>query len=193
MKQGIKESVNQIKPWRRDAAWWVLLTEGVVAVVLGAAIMLWPDAAQGWVLLFLAILLALHGFLLLFGLLRGRRRGNLPLVRGALGLLVGMAVIVMPIFGFGDRTAAAWLLAIGLLASGVLAIVAPFFEGRVSSRRGDLLLALFLLLLGGLLLFNVVAGVDVMQLVAWTLLGFGAVLAGFGIYMWRRPRETAPE
>lgn len=193
MKQGIKQSVDQIKPWRRDTAWWVLLIEGVVALGLGVAILLWPADAQGWVLLFLAILLALHGLLLLFSMLRGRRRGNFPLVRGAIGLIVGMAVILMPLFGFGDRTAAGWLLAIGLLSTGLLAVVAPFFEGGAAGRRGDLLLAVFLLILGGLLLYNLLTGVAVLQLVAWTLLGFGALLAGFGFFMRSRGGSSAPE
>lgn len=181
MKQGVKQSVDQIKPWRRTTAWWVLLIEGVVGAGLGAALLLWPAEAQGWTLLFLAIVLATQGLLTLFSLLRGKRRGNFALVRGAISLIVGMVVILMPIFGFGDRLTAAWLLAIGLLAAGVLAIVAPFFEGRASSKRGDLLMAIFLLVLGGLLVYNVVTGVAVLQILAWTLIAFGVALVGFGI------------
>jgi len=126
--------------------------------------------------------LATQGLLMLFSLLRGKRQGNFALVRGAISLIIGMVVILMPIFGFGDRLAAAWLLAIGLLVAGGLAIVAPFFEGRASSKRGDLLMAVFLLVLGGLLVYNVVTGVDVLQILAWTLIAFGVALIGFGIF-----------
>lgn len=180
MKQGVKQSVDQIKPWRRATAWWVLLIEGIVGAGLGAVLLLWPAEAQGWTLLFLAIVLATQGLLTLFGLLRGKRQGNFALIRGAISLIVGMVVILMPIFGFGDRLTAAWLLAIGLLAAGVLAIMAPFFEAH-ASKRGDLLMAIFLLVLGGLLVYNVVMGVDVLQILAWTLIAFGVALIGFGI------------
>jgi uncharacterized membrane protein HdeD (DUF308 family) len=180
MKQGVKQSVDQIKPWRRATAWWVLLIEGIVGAGLGAALLLWPAEAQGWTLLFLAIVLATQGLLTLFGLLRGKRQGNFALIRGAISLLVGMIVILMPLFGFGDRLAAAWLLAIGLLAAGVLAIIAPFFEAH-ASKRGDLLMAIFLLVLGGLLVYNIVTGVDVLQILAWTLIAFGMALIGFGV------------
>lgn len=180
MKQGVKQSVDQIKPWRRATAWWVLLIEGIVGAGLGAVLLLWPAEAQGWTLLFLAIVLATQGLLTLFGLLRGKRQGNFALIRGAISLIVGMVVILMPIFGFGDRLTVAWLLAIGLLAAGVLAIMAPFFEAH-ASKRGDLLMAIFLLVLGGLLVYNVVMGVDVLQILAWTLIAFGVALIGFGI------------
>jgi uncharacterized membrane protein HdeD (DUF308 family) len=158
----------------------VLLIEGIVGAGLGAALLLWPAEAQGWTLLFLAIVLATQGLLTLFGLLRGKRQGNFALIRGAISLLVGMIVILMPLFGFGDRLAAAWLLAIGLLAAGVLAIIAPFFEAH-ASKRGDLLMAIFLLVLGGLLVYNIVTGVDVLQILAWTLIAFGMALIGFGV------------
>lgn len=180
MKQGVKQSVDQIKPWRRATAWWVLLIEGIVGAGLGVALLLWPAEAQGWTLLFLAIVLATQGLLTLFGLLRGKRQGNFALIRGAISLIIGMVVILMPIFGFGDRLTAAWLLAIGLLAAGVLAIMAPFFEAH-ASKRGDLLMAIFLLVLGGLLVYNVVTSVDVLQILAWTLIAFGVALIGFGI------------
>lgn len=72
------------------------------------------------------------------------------------------------------------------MITGLLAISAPFFEGGAAGRRGDLLLALFLLILGGLLLYNLLTGVVVLQFVAWTLLVFGALLTGVGFVM--RPR-----
>lgn len=103
------------------------------------------------------------------------------LIRGAISLIVGMVVILMAIFTVGDRLMAAWLLAAGLLAAGVLTIVAPFFEGDVGVKRGDLLMTAFLLILGGLLTYNIVTGVDVLQILAWTLIVFGAALIVFGI------------
>ncbi|HHY55785.1 MAG TPA: hypothetical protein GYA08_10150 [Chloroflexi bacterium] len=181
MKQGVKQSVDQLKPWRKTTAWWVLLIEGIVGAGLGVALLLWPADAQGWTLLFLAIVLAVQGLLALLGLLRGKRRGNFALIRGAISLIVGMVVILMAIFTVGDRLMAAWLLAAGLLAAGVLTIVAPFFEGDVGVKRGDLLMTAFLLILGGLLTYNIVTGVDVLQILAWTLIVFGAALIVFGI------------
>lgn len=173
--------MDQLKPWRKTTAWWVLLIEGIVGAGLGVALLLWPANAQGWTLLFLAIVLAVQGLLALLGILRGKRRGNFALIRGAISLIVGMVVILMAIFTVGDRLMAAWLLAAGLLAAGVLTIVAPFFEGDVGVKRGDLLMTAFLLILGGLLTYNIVTGVDVLQILAWTLIVFGAALIVFGI------------
>ena len=182
MKPGIKQSNKQIKRWRGETAWWLLLIEGGVSAGFGICILLRPAAAQGWVLLFLAIVLALHGLLTLADFLLGRRQGNFPLVRGSIGLIIGVVIILMPLFGFGDRLMAAWLLAIGLLATGGLALVAPFIETAGGARRGGFLLAIFLLILGAIVLYNVVSGVAVLQPVAWTLVLFGAVLIGYGVF-----------
>lgn len=95
---------------------------------------------QGWTLLFLAIVLGDAGAVDTFGPLRGKRQGNFALMC-AISSIAGVAVILMPLFGFGLRLTAAWLLAIGLLAAGVLAIMAPFFEAH-ASKRGDLLMAI---------------------------------------------------
>lgn len=45
MKQGVKQSVHLIKPWRRATAWWALLIEGIVGAGLGVALLLWPASA----------------------------------------------------------------------------------------------------------------------------------------------------
>lgn len=186
MKQGIKQSVDQIKPWRRGTAWWVLLAEGIVAVGLGLLIMFRPFEAAGWVLLILASLLALHGLLTLIGFLRGQRQGGLSVIRGAIGLIVGLTVILMALFNIGDRQVVAWLLAIGMLADGVLALVAPFLEAAEDGQRGGIVMGILLLALGGLLFYNLVTGVDILQATAWTLLLFGAVLIVYSMLMRRR-------
>ncbi|MFO7633551.1 MAG: DUF308 domain-containing protein [Caldilinea sp.] len=192
MKQGIKQSVDQIKPWRRGTAWWVLLIEGIVAAGLGLLIMFRPSEAAGWVLLILASLLALHGLLTLIGFLRGQRQGRLPVIRGAIGLIVGLTVILMALFNIGDRQVAAWLLAIGMLADGVLALVAPFLEAAEDGQRGGIVMGILLLALGGLLFYNLVTGVDILQATAWTLLLFGAVLIVYSILMRRRLSPASP-
>jgi len=177
----MKQSVDQIKPWRRSTAWWVLLIEGLVALGLGLAILFQPNQAQGWVLLFMAVLLSVHGLLTLLGFLFGRRQGNFPLIRGAIALIIGMAAILMPMFGFDDRTTIAWMLAAGLVVTGVLSVVAPFVETNQEARRGGLLMALFLVVLGVLLFYNLMTGINVLQITAWTLLIFGVGLSGYGI------------
>jgi uncharacterized membrane protein HdeD (DUF308 family) len=186
MAKHSKRPIDQIKPWRRGTAWWVLLVEGVVAVGLGLAMVFQPAAAAGWVLLILAGVLTLHGLLTLIGFLRGRRQGRLPVIRGAIGLIVGMTVILMALFNLGDRQVAAWILAIGLLLNGVLALLAPFMEASEDGQRGNLLMGILLLVLGGLLLYNLLTAVDVLIATAWTLLLLGVALIVYSLIMRRR-------
>jgi uncharacterized membrane protein HdeD (DUF308 family) len=188
--KNIKQSVDQIKPWRRGTAWWVLLVEGIVAASLGFMIIFWPAEAGGWVLLILAGLLTLHGLLTLFDFLRGRRQGRLPVIRGAIGLIIGMTVLLMALFNLGDRQIAAWLLATGLLVNGVLALLSPFIETSEGGQRGGLLMGILLLVLGGLLLYNLLTAVQVLMATAWTLLLLGAVLIVYSLIM-RRNSSSA--
>lgn len=45
-------------------------------------------------------------------------------------------------------------------------MVTFLFEGRASSKHGDLLMAIFLLVLGGLLTYNIVTGINVLLFLA---------------------------
>ncbi len=191
MPKQSKRPIDQIKPWRRGTAWWVLLVEGIVAAGLGMAMIFQPTEAAGWVLLILAGVLALHGLLTLFAFLRGRRQGKLPVIRGAIGLIVGMTVILMALFNLGDKQVAAWILAIGLLLNGALALLAPFMEASEDGQRGNLLMGILLLVLGGLLLYNLLTAVDVLIATAWTLLLLGVVLIAYSLVMRSRSSSAA--
>ena len=151
MKQEIKNSVEQVKPWGKRTPWWILLIEGILAIGLGIYALAMPLQAQGLVLIGLAIVLAVNGLLTLFAYLRRRRQGNLPLVRGSIGLVVGLIVILMPVFNFGSQLTAAWILAIGLILAGVMALLAVFMEAS-GSRWGNLLIAVLFAVLGGVIL-----------------------------------------
>lgn len=81
--------MDQLKPWRRATAWWVLLVEGIVAAGLGAALYGRMMRRGGAPALLWQWCQATQGLLMLFSLLRGRR-GNFALVRGAISLIVGV-------------------------------------------------------------------------------------------------------
>ena len=51
MKQEIKNSVEQVKPWGKRTPWWILLIEGILAIGLGIYALAMPLQAQGLVLI----------------------------------------------------------------------------------------------------------------------------------------------
>mgnify|MGYP003379764583 CR=1 FL=1 len=48
MKQEIKNSVEQVKPWGKRTPWWILLIEGILAIGLGMAAMVLALALLAW-------------------------------------------------------------------------------------------------------------------------------------------------
>ena len=192
MKQEIKNSVEQVKPWGKRTPWWILLIEGILAIGLGIYALAMPLQAQGLVLIGLAIVLAVNGLLTLFAYLRRRRQGNLPLVRGSIGLVVGLIVILMPVFNFGSQLTAAWILAIGLILAGVMALLAVFMEAS-GSRWGNLLIAVLFAVLGGVILYNISTGAGIVQIAAWVLLAFGVILTGYSFVVRSSAAKAAPK
>lgn len=192
MKQEIKNSVEQVKPWGKRTPWWVLLVEGLLTLGLGIYALAMPLQAQGLVLIGLAIVLAVNGLLTIFGYLRGRRQGNLPLIRGSIGLVVGLIVILMPIFGFGSQLTAAWILAIGLILAGVMAFLAVFMESA-ASRWGSLLIAVLFLMLGSVIIYNITTGAGIVQIAAWVLVAFGVILTGYSFVVRSSAANSAPD
>lgn len=190
MKQELKDSIDQVKPWSKRAPWWILLIEGIVALGLGIYALAVPEQAQGMVLLGVAIVLAVNGLLTIFGYLRGRRQGNLPLVRGSIGLVVGLIVILMPVFNFGSQLTAGWILAIGLILAGVMALLAVFMESR-TTRWGNLLVAILFLVLGGAIVYNITTEASIVQIAAWVLVAFGLLLAAYSLVV--RSSAAQPE
>ena len=192
MKQEIKNSVEQVKPWGKRTPWWILLIEGILAIGLGIYALAMPLQAQGLVLIGLAIVLAVNGLLTLFAYLRRRRQGNLPLVRGSIGLVVGLIVILTPVFNFGSQLTAAWILAIGLILAGVMALLAVFMEAS-GSRWGNLLIAVLFAVLGGVILYNISTGAGIVQIAAWVLLAFGVILTGYSFVVRSSAAKAAPK
>lgn len=182
MKQEIKNSMEQVKPWSKRAPWWILLVEGILALGLGIYALAAPDQAQGLVLLGIAIVLAFNGLLTIFGYLRGRREGNLSLIRGSIGLAVGAIVILMPVFNFGSQLTAAWILAIGLILAGVMAFLAVFMEAK-ATRWGNLLVAILFLVLGGVIVYNITTEASIVQIAAWVLVAFGLMLTVYSFFV----------
>lgn len=182
MKQELKNSMEQVKPWSRRTPWWVLLVEGILAIGLGIYALVAPQQAQGLVLFGIALVLAVNGLIAVFGGLRGRRRGNLSLIRGAIGLVVGLIVILMPVFKFGTALTAAWILAIGLILAGVMALLAIFMESK-AARWGNLIIGVLFLVLGSVIVYNVTTGADIVQVAAWVLVAFGLLLLAYSFFV----------
>lgn len=134
--------------------WWVLLIRGLAGVLFGLAAFLWPMLTLGVLIAFFGVYALIDGCASVVLALRRRNRDEswwAMLIRGILGILVGVLAFVMP-----GITAVSLVLLIGAWAilSGAFEIAAAIRLRRVIQNEWllglsgtlSLLLGIYLLL-----------------------------------------------
>jgi uncharacterized membrane protein HdeD (DUF308 family) len=145
---------------QREIGWPIVLAEGLVAVVVGVAILVQPDAARtvirqclGAVLLVTSAL----GAIASFRAFRDSARDDLGvparLFGGGVGVTIGLLVVIEPFTPALDESTARLLLAAGLLVYGLIDLGA-WVAARVAGGHGygALLTGLLHIVLGLLLI-----------------------------------------
>jgi uncharacterized membrane protein HdeD (DUF308 family) len=158
--------VEQVQETAR--MWWLLLIGGLVSLVIGVLLLLWPSRTIEVIAILLGIELLLLGAIQLgvaFGESAQSRSG--ALLRGALAGIAGLLVIRDP---GGSLTLIALAIGIYLVLTGVMKLVAAV---EASVGRGWLLLSAIV---------DLAVGVVV---VAWPHFGVSslAVLVGIGLVL----------
>lgn len=148
--------------------WWLLLLGGVVSLVIGILLLVWPSRTLEVIAILLGIELLLIGAIqigLAFGEPSGSRTG--AILRGAFAGIAGLIVIRHP---GGSLTVVALAIGIYLVLAGVMKLVSAF---ETSVGRGWLLLGAVLDLAIGVLI------------VAWPQFGVTslAVIAGIALIL----------
>jgi uncharacterized membrane protein HdeD (DUF308 family) len=163
MEAGVQAAVRQVGRLRREIGWPFVLAEGIVALVVGLAIMMQPETARTTLRQLLGAALLLTSFLSAFAAFRGYREGArddlaipLRLFGGGVGVTVGLLVVLEPFSESIPDTTARVLLAAGLLAYGLIDLGAYVAARVAGSRRpGALLTGVLYSMLGVLLYFYV--------------------------------------
>ena len=89
-------AVDKGAPWKRGTAWWVVLTEGIVGLVLGVLLLL-TDMGTNLALELLGLLLLVTSLLSVYQLFRGQiAPGRIALVsfRSGVGVTTGVLVLI---------------------------------------------------------------------------------------------------
>jgi uncharacterized membrane protein HdeD (DUF308 family) len=195
----VNRTADRIAPWR-DADWRVLILEGVLLAFGGAYLLVDGERAEFVLGLIVGAALVVDGvrqwYLGFRRLDRGRIR-DLTLIRGAVGVVVGLLVIGLSIARqitvVGIRgTLGAGALAYGLLG---LTIAVPSIRARRASWTSvgfDVLLVV----VGILLLYRVATSDSISILLAatgWIIVGSGIALGAVGVLRRPGPPEAGPQ
>lgn len=154
MEKG-KDTLKQVAPWKSGVAWWLVLVEGIVALVLGAYLIIAPAQAATILGLLLSLFLIIDGIIQFVASLRQAVRGRLGRWRGIIGVVVGVAILVIWFFGLEARELAVTILGVGLLIYGLTGVFLVLFRrGDTRFRWGVLLGSVILTVVGLVALFD---------------------------------------
>jgi hypothetical protein len=195
-------AVDKGAPWKRGTAWWVVLTEGVVAAVIGVLLVL-TDLGTNLAIELLGVLLLVTSLLSVYQLFKGQvAPGRVALVafRSGAGVTTGVLVLIGSIaVGASDPVtrALAVVLGVGLVIYGLVGLT----SGILRREAGQGLPIAVLIIAGGatliglLLTFNGIAGYDevkgTFKLLGILLIVAGGALAIYG-YVLRGRQGTDP-
>lgn len=159
--------------------WWFGLVQGLVALGLGLYLVISRDSAAFIIGLVAAIYLLVGGVIhTLRGLgLRSAGKGTIPLIRGLVGLILGVVLLAMALFNIGSLASGYTILAIALIIFGALGIYTSFFaRGDKEFQWGPVLVNLALLVWGVLVFVSRSMEFDLAIVSGWILIAIGVVI-----------------
>jgi uncharacterized membrane protein HdeD (DUF308 family) len=150
MSENVKALTSQAAPWSKQVAWWLVVVEGGVALLLGLFVIFQPEQANvrfiqivgGYLLVTSA--LGLYRLVAHKEIVPGEPGGY---VRTGIGLVAGLIALFHTRMGSIDTAAATTVLAIGLMLSGVIGLYGLFATRAQAEKRWGQVLVNFLYLI----------------------------------------------
>jgi hypothetical protein len=195
-------AVDKGAPWKRGTAWWVVLTEGIVGLVIGVMLLL-TDLGTNLAIELLGLLLLVTSLLSVYQLFRGRiapARVALVAFRSGAGVTTGVLVLIGSMaIGASDPVtrALAVVLGVGLVIFGLVGLASGILQRKdgMGLPVAALIIAAGCALVGLLLTFNGIAGYDevkgTFKLLGILLIVAGGALTGYG-YILRKSAAADP-
>jgi len=167
--------------------WWLVLLEGIAAVLIGVLLLTEPSATLFTIVVFIGVYWLITGILDLVMLFVDRSQWGWKLFSGIVGIAAGVVVVRHPWWATVlIPTTLVWIIGIVGVVLGVAAFIRAFMGGGWASA----ILGVISILLGAFLLFNTVWSTIVLLYVVaiWAIVGgvFGIVGS-----FWLRGREHA--
>lgn len=175
---------RQTSPWKAGQSWWVVGIEGIVALSIGVYIVADPFGANDVIRFLIALVLLVDSAGHIVDGFRDRGLASSPweTLRGGVGVTVAVLTLLSASLNYILDTGARQMLAIGLLAYGILGLVSLIFTFRATGFRFAAIIADALTIVLGILLLRARSG----DTGATQMLGVAAIVGGIGLlgYSW---------
>ncbi len=194
MQDVSKELVGPTSLWKAGQSWWVVGIQGIIALAIGVFMLANPTGASDVIRFLIALVLLLASLGQIADGFRDRRLSSAPweALRGGIGVTVAVLTLLSAGSDFVEDDGARQMLAIGLLAYGVLGIVSIIFTIRSTGFKGGAIIADVLTIALGILLLSARSGdtTGTLWLGAVAAVG-GIALLGYSWYLRGKPAREA--
>ena len=194
MQETFKDAGRQSSLWRAGQSWWVVGIQGIIALAIGVFMLANPTGASDVIRFLIALVLLLASLSQIVDGFRDRRLPSSPweTLRGGIGVTVAVLTLLSAGSDYVEDDGARQMLAIGLLAYGVLGIVSLIFTVRSARFNGAAIIADVLAIVLGVLLLRARSGdTSATQLLGAVAAVGGIALLGYSWYLRGKPRREA--
>jgi uncharacterized membrane protein HdeD (DUF308 family) len=189
-----KNLARQTSPWRAGQSWWVVGVQGIIALAIGVFMLANPTRASDVIRFLIALVLLVDSLSHIFDGFRDRQLSSAPwdTLRGGIGVTIAVLTLLSAASHYVEDDGARQMLAIGLLAYGVLGIVSVIFTIRATGFKGAALIADVLTIALGILLLRARSGdTSGTQLLGAVAAVGGIALLGYSWYLRGKPGREA--
>ena len=189
-----KDLVRQSPLWKAGQSWWVVGVQGIIALAVGVFMLANPTGASDVIRFLIALVLLLDSLGHIVDGFRERRQPSAPweALRGGIGVTVAVLTLLSAGSNYVDDDGARQMLAIGLLAYGLLGLVSIVFTFRSARFNGAAIIADVLAIVLGVLLLRARPGdTSATQLLGAVAAVGGIALLGYSWYLRGKPAREA--
>ncbi len=189
-----KDLVRQSPLWKAGQSWWVVGVQGIIALAVGVFMLANPTGASDVIRFLIALVLLLDSLGHIVDGFRERRQPSAPweALRGGIGLTVAVLTLLSAGSNYVEDDGARQMLAIGLLAYGVLGLVSIIFTFRSTGFKVAAVIADVLAIALGILLLSQRSGdTSGTQLLGAVAAVGGIALLGYSWYLRGKPARQA--
>jgi uncharacterized membrane protein HdeD (DUF308 family) len=155
-----KDLARQTAPWKPGQSWSVVGVQGIIALAIGVFMLANPAGASDVIRFLIALVLLLVGLSQIVDGFRDPRMALSPweVLQGGVGVTVAILTLLSAGSDYVEDDGARQMLAIGLLAYGVLGIVSLIPTFRETGFKGAAIIADVLTIALGILLLSARSG-----------------------------------
>jgi uncharacterized membrane protein HdeD (DUF308 family) len=151
--------------------WWLILIEGIAALILGILLLAYPNATLTFMVVLLGVYWLISGIFKIVAIFVDSAMWGLKLVIGVLGILAGIIVLQYP---FISSATVAWVFILIMGIDGIIIGILALIQAFQGGGWGPGILGALSILFGIAILANTMIGVVVLPYV----LGFLSILGG---------------